>query len=214
MNGNIRRQKLLFQFYFQVLPSWYILAEDSRTVLLLHILDLGQKRLLAGGNLGLASLQTLLLGVPAFLDNLARSLLRVGGIGANGGVGLLIHFLHGVGCDAKLDVPGELSLVGLLVLLHEVLHVVGHVLAEDVVAVGTSVQLLLLVVISGEPLVRVGDVETAISGALHSTENLGPGRGPGQTNVKATAECSRTIIGVLNTEEFTVDVLVALVRPS
>ena len=63
-------------------------------------------------------------------------------------------------------VPGELSLICLLVLLHEVLHVVGHVLAEDVVAVGTSVQLLLLVVISGEPLVRVGDVETAISGAL------------------------------------------------
>merc|ERR1719278_1685728 len=143
--------KLLFQFYFQILPSWYILAEDSRTVLLLHILDLGQKRLLAGGNLGLAGLQTLLLGVPAFLDNLARSLLRVGGGGTNGGGGLLIH------------------------LLHEVLHVVGHVLAEDVVAVGTSVQLLLLVVISGEPLVRVGDVETAISGALHSTENLGSG---------------------------------------
>ena len=66
-------------------------------------------------------------------------------------------------------VPGELSLICLLVLLHEVLHVVGHVLAEDVVAMGTSVQLLLLVVISGEPLVRVGDVETAISGALSSS---------------------------------------------
>ena len=63
-------------------------------------------------------------------------------------------------------------LVSFLILLLEAGHVVGHVLAEDVLPVDISVELLALVVIAGEALLGVGDVQSSINSSLQSGENL------------------------------------------
>lgn len=55
-----------------------------------------------------------------------------------------------VGCYIVLYVLGELFLVGVLVLLHQVPHVVGHVLAHDVLAVHLSVELFAFRVVARE----------------------------------------------------------------
>lgn len=57
-----------------------------------------------------------------------------------------------VWCDAILDEAGELFLVRLLVLLHQVGHVVGHIHAHDVFAMHFCVELFALCVITGEAL--------------------------------------------------------------
>ena len=54
--------------------------------------------------------------------------------------------------DSVLDEAGELLLVSVLVLLHQVAHVLGHVDAHDVLAVDLSVELLALRVIPRETL--------------------------------------------------------------
>ena len=85
---------------------------------------------------------------------------------------LLVHVLHAISSDSVLDVPRELLLVGILVLLNEVAHVVSHVTSEDVTTVDVSVQLLGLSVIAGEPLLRVGNVKTTINCSLHGSKDL------------------------------------------
>ena len=68
--------------------------------------------------------------------------------------------------------PAEVLLELLLVLLLQRLHVLGHVETEDVLSVHVGVQLLSLGVVARESLLRVGDVETAVNGALQSSEHL------------------------------------------
>ena len=68
--------------------------------------------------------------------------------------------------------PAEVLLVGFFILLLEAGHVVGHVLAEDVLPVDISVELLALAVIAGEALLGVGDVQSSINSSLQSCENL------------------------------------------
>lgn len=55
-------------------------------------------------------------------------------------------------CDSVLDEAGELFLVGLLVVLHQVWHVVSHVHAHDVFAMRLRVELFALWVVTREPL--------------------------------------------------------------
>lgn len=55
-------------------------------------------------------------------------------------------------CDSVLDEAGELFLVGLLILLHQVRHVVGHVHAHDVLAMHLRVELFTLCIVTGEAL--------------------------------------------------------------
>ncbi len=52
--------------------------------------------------------------------------------------------------DPILDEARELFLVGLLVLLHQVRHVVGHVHAHDVFPMHLCVELFALCVVTGE----------------------------------------------------------------
>ena len=54
--------------------------------------------------------------------------------------------------DSILDEAGELLLVRIFILLHQVAHVLRHVNAQDVLAVDLSVELLALCVISREAL--------------------------------------------------------------
>ena len=70
------------------------------------------------------------------------------------------------------DLPAEVLLVSLLVLLLKTGHVVGDMKTEDVLSVNVSVQLLALGVISGESLLGVRNVNTSINGSLQSSENL------------------------------------------
>ena len=74
-----------------------------------------------------------------------------------------------IGCP---DLPAEVLLVSLLVLLLKTGHVVGDMKTEDVLSVDISVQLLALGVISGESLLGVRNVNTSINGSLQSSENL------------------------------------------
>ena len=60
-----------------------------------------------------------------------------------------------------LDEAGELLLVGVLVLFHQVAHVLGHVDAHDVLAVDLSVELLALSVVSREALGAGRDVSVS-----------------------------------------------------
>ena len=87
------------------------------------------------------------------------------------------------------SVLGEMGLVLLLIFLFHGLHVLGDVAAEDAVGEGGGVEigvgaLLLGGFVAGETLAVVGDVETAISGALHGGENFGANGGADETDVK------------------------------
>merc|ERR1719238_2578860 len=96
-------------------------------------------------------------------------------------------------------------------LLLQRLHVLGHVESEDVLPVHVSVQLLPLGVVAGESLLRVGDVESSVYGALQSSEHLSSGGGPGESDIQASPEGSGSIVLVLNVEHSAVHVGVALV---
>ena len=80
-------------------------------------LDLREELLLGLGDLRLALLQGVLLGIPPLLGDLLLGSGGAGGVGTDGGVRLLVHALDGVGSDAELDKAGELPLEGFLVLL-------------------------------------------------------------------------------------------------
>merc|ERR1719411_2551124 len=181
---------------------------DSVFLLGLH---LSQELLLLVLDLLFPGLGGELLVGPPLLGDLLLGLGLAGGVGADGGVGLLVHGLHAVGVNTELDVPGELLLVGLLVLLHQVVHVVGDVLSEDVLAVDVGVELAVVAVLlveAGEPLAGVGDVDAAVDGALHGAEHLGAGGGPGQADVQAGVE-GRPVALVLNQEVVAVDLQLA-----
>lgn len=68
-----------------------------------------------------------------------------------------------VWCDAVLDEAGELFLVRLLVLLHQVGHVVGHIHAQDVFAVHFRVELFALCIITREALQTGNEKEMRLS---------------------------------------------------
>ena len=70
------------------------------------------------------------------------------------------------------DVPGEVLLVSLLVLLLEAGHVVGDMQTEDVLSVDISIELLALGVVAGEPLLGVRNVQSTINSSLQSSEDL------------------------------------------
>ena len=70
------------------------------------------------------------------------------------------------------DLPAEVLLVSLLVLLLKTGHVVGDMKTEDVLSVDISVQLLALGVITWESLLGVRDVNASINGSLQSSKNL------------------------------------------
>merc|ERR1719348_2353212 len=159
-------------------------AKDDFLSLGLH---LGQELLLLVLDLLFPGLGGELLVGPPLLGDLLLGLGLAGGVGADGGVGLLVHGLHAVGVNTELDVPGELLLVGLLVLLHQVVHVVGDVLSEDVLAVDVGVELAVVAVL------------------------LSAGGGAGQAHVQAGVEGSPVAL-VLNQEVVAVNLQLAGVQ--
>merc|ERR1719320_2358070 len=83
-----------------------------------------------------------------------------GWISTDGSMSLGVHALDAVRRHTELDVPGELLLVCLLILLRQVPHVIGHVLPENVCSMNICVGGLGLAVISGESLLGVGDIKS------------------------------------------------------
>lgn len=70
---------------------------------------------------------------------------------------ILMFFSHRVWRYTILDEARELFLVGLLVLLHQVRHVVSHVHAHDVFPMHLRIELLALCVVTGEALETAHD---------------------------------------------------------
>jgi hypothetical protein len=136
----------------------------------------------------------------------------LGRVASDGGVRLLVHGLDSVSLDAKLDVLGELPLESIIVFFSKRPHVVGNVLAEDVISVDLSVELFALGTVAREALHTVGDVKATVNSALHGTEDASAGGGADETHVQVTTECTRAFIIGFDIVLVTVDLVVALVE--
>jgi hypothetical protein len=161
------------------------------------------------------ALQSRHLGLRPSLSGLVGVLLRcwlLGRVASDGGMGLLVHGLDSVGLDAKLDILRELPLESIIILFGKRLHVVGYVLSEDVISVHLSVELFALGAVAREALHAVGDVEAAVNGALHGTEDASAGGGADETHVQVAAECTRAFIIGFDIVLVAVDFVIALVE--
>lgn len=172
-----------------------LLGENSLDPLLDALLLLGL------GRLGLSVL--LGDGLPLLLGLLgAVALHLLPGVGADGGVGLGVEVLEAVGLETVVNVLLELALVALLVVVGQSLHVLGDVAAKDVLLEDLGVQLLRLHVVAGETLLRVGDEDATVRGALHGTKDTGAGGSAGKADVEEDLEgAARAIIGLGNLGE-------------
>jgi len=85
-------------------------------------------------------------------------------------VGLLVNLLQTIGLNAIIDIPLELGLVALFVIVGKSLHVFSDVATKDVLAESLSVKLLCLYVVTRESAWAMRYVKTAVTGALHSPE--------------------------------------------
>ena len=90
-------------------------------------------------------------------------------------------------------------------------HVLGDVLAENVVPVHISAQALLLSIVTGEPFLGVGDVDAAIGGALHGPEDPGTGGGAGKTGVQTGREGAGALVLIVDDKVFAIDLGLSLV---
>lgn len=133
-------------------------------------------------------------------------------------MGLGVELLDVAGLDAVLNVLVELAAETLLIVVGKTLHVLGDVASEDVVAESLGVELLGLDVEAGEAVLGVGNVDTAVGGTLHGSEDTGTGGGTGKTNVKEGLEGTALAVvglgglghgvlavGLLNTGELLVE---------
>jgi len=116
----------------------------------------------------------------------------------DGGVSLLVHGLNAISRDAIGDVLGELSLVGVVVILLQVLHVVGNVQAKNVLAENVRLELLLVGVVAWEALGAVWHVKTTVSSTLHGAKDLGTSGGTRKTDIQVALEGAWLAIDVLN----------------
>merc|ERR1712224_127257 len=88
---------------------------------------------------------------------------------------LLVHFeVQGLKIITLNTGFNELLLVLFLLFLLESIHVCGHVITENTITVCLSTVLPLVRIVAIEFLLRVGDLQTTIEGALHCRKNLGP----------------------------------------
>ena len=99
-----------------------------------------------------------------------------------------VQLLEPVRLNLIINVTRELRLVALLVVVGERLHVLSDVAREDVLAQGFGVELLGLVVVAWETLLRVWDVETTVGRTLHGAEHARAGGGPGKTHIEEALE--------------------------
>jgi hypothetical protein len=150
-------------------------------------LQIGLLGIRVGLALGVGLLDALLVGL---VDALERLLLRGGGILADSGVQLLVHFLHVVGRDVGIQVGSKVLLEVLLIVLLHLLHVVGDVLTKDVGLVDLSIVSLGVTVVAGESLVGVGNVQSTIRSTFHGAKDLAASGGVLDSDIEQAAEGS------------------------
>jgi hypothetical protein len=131
------------------------------------------------------------LGVLSFLGSLLGCAVGSGGNSglADGVVDLLVHGFKGLaGFKLGLDVARKLCVVFFtaLAVTLELLHVGSNVDAEDVLSVNLGV--VLAVHVAGETVVRVRDIQAAISSSLEDTEDACASCGAAQTNIQNNLE--------------------------
>ena len=87
--------------------------------------------------------------------------------------------IYGQGSDSNIESfhktpsnpPSKLPLVGLLIFLREIIHVVIDMMAEDVGPVFIRIERLGLdVIVSRDPVLRVGDVKSPIDSSLEQQQ--------------------------------------------
>jgi len=105
-------------------------------------------------------------------------------------VAFLVHTLELVTSDTSSDVLGKLSSICFLVIFLKLLHVFSNITAKDVLGVGLSIKAFSLGVVSRESLGGVGDIKSAIDGALERAEDLVSGGCSGETGVEEASEWS------------------------
>merc|ERR1719167_141279 len=177
---------LLFLFFDRSVGGALGVSGDERRLLLRHTrLTLLDRQALRGPSLNLDFLGRL--GSPQRIS-------------PDGGVGIAIHLLHTIRSDPVLQEGAELLLIRLLVILQQRLHVLGDVLSENVSLVHLGIVLFGLSVVTGEALVAVRDVYSAINGALERAEDLGAGGRAGEADVEVGAEGAVLSVDVLHAE--------------
>lgn len=126
-------------------------------------------------------------------------------ISTDGLVALLVHLLKIFSAQTFSDILSELLLVDFLIFVLEEFHVFRDVTTEDVVSQSVSVQLLGVLVVTRETGLRVGDVDTTISGTLEGSEDSGTSGGSAQTDIQESLEGARAIFNSLDFVVLTVD---------
>lgn len=103
-------------------------------------------------------------------------------------MGLGIQLLQSIRLDLIIDVTGELTLVPLLIVVGERLHVLRDVTAKDVLAQSFGVELLALDIVARETLLAVRNVQATVRSTLHGAEHTRTGRRPRKANIEETLE--------------------------
>merc|ERR1712179_433273 len=126
-------------------------------------------------------------------------------------MGLLVHTFKFFGCNSKLNESGELPLVWIFIILHELTHVVGNMFSQKMVTKNLSTKILRFLVISRETFLTMRNFNTAINSSLHNTKDTSSSGSTGKACIKVGTESSGTIIIILNTVHFTVNFSLALI---
>ena len=78
----------------------------------------------------------------------------------------------------------------LVIFLLQTLHVLGNVTTENILLQHLGIQFLAFWVVTWEALLIVGDIETAVTSTLESTEHTGAGGGSLETDIEVDLERS------------------------
>lgn len=159
------------------------------------------------------------LGLDNIADGLGSGLSGASRVSSNGSVGLGVELLDvfSFGGGQALFPLGELSLEGVSILFLEQVVVGLDVSAQDVVLVLLGLELgfllagglldLLATLVgdnlglddleAGESLLVMGNMETTISGTLHSTEDTVTSGGADETDIKVSLEGTSVLLDVV-----------------
>jgi hypothetical protein len=145
--------------------------------------------------LGVSLLNGLLEGL---IDVRELVLLLASGVLPYGGVDLLVQLLEVISLQIVGNIGSEVLLVVFLVVLLHLAHVVGDVLAHDVLLVDGGVELVSISGVAGETLVGVGDVQATVAGTLHGTEDTSTGGGVLDADIEEGAEGLLLVVELLD----------------
>mmetsp|Transcript_96362 Transcript_96362/g.297148 ORF Transcript_96362/g.297148 Transcript_96362/m.297148 type:complete len:240 (+) Transcript_96362:113-832(+) len=130
-------------------------------------------------------------------------------------VGLGVHVLNLVGVDARLNVLREVGLIlGGIFLCHH-LHVLLHVIPEDLLLVRLRIvlgvrTLLLRRLVAREVFGAVGDVQAAVSSTLERTPHAATNNSAPEADIEDALEGALLVLLVLDVIVLAVDLLLAL----